>query len=233
MKALIAGAGIGGLTTALFLHEAGIEVELFERADDIRELGVGINMLPHAVKALAGLGLMPALDAEGVRTRELVYTNRFGQIVWQELRGIDAGYEVPQISIHRGRLLGLIHRAVVNRLGGDVISTASRVDAFEQNEGEVVAHFRRHDGSRGEAHGDLLIGADGIHSAVRAVLYPEEGPPIWNGTMLWRGATPWPVWRDGRTMAVAGGNFAKFVYYPIEPDREETRLTNWAVMANT
>lgn len=235
MKALIAGAGIGGLTTALFLHEAGIEVELFERADDIRELGVGINMLPHAVKALAGLGLMPALDAEGVRTRELVYTNRFGQIVWQELRGIDAGYEVPQISIHRGRLLGLIHRAVVNRLGGDVISTASRVDAFEQSGGEVVAHFRRHDGSRGEAHGDLLIGADGIHSAVRAVLYPEEGPPIWNGTMLWRGATPWPVWRDGRTMAVAGGNFAKFVYYPIELDRQEpeTRLTNWAVMANT
>lgn len=235
MKALIAGAGIGGLTTALFLHEAGIEVELFERADDIRELGVGINMLPHAVKALAGLGLMPALDAEGVRTRELVYTNRFGQIVWQELRGIDAGYEVPQISIHRGRLLGLIHRAVVSRLGGDVISTASLVDAFEQSGGEVVAHFRRHDGSRGEAHGDLLIGADGIHSAVRAVLYPEEGPPIWNGTMLWRGATPWPVWRDGRTMAVAGGNFAKFVYYPIELDRQEpeTRLTNWAVMANT
>ncbi|RWC52811.1 flavin-dependent oxidoreductase [Mesorhizobium sp.] len=235
MKALIAGAGIGGLTTALFLHEVGIEVELFERADDIRELGVGINMLPHAVKELAGLGLMPALDADGVRTRELVYTNRFGQIVWQELRGIDAGYEVPQISIHRGRLLRLIHKAVVNRLGDDVISMASRVDAFEQSEGGVVAHFRRHDGSRGEAHGDLLIGADGIHSAVRAMLYPEEGPPIWNGTMLWRGATPWPVWRDGRTMAVAGGNFAKFVYYPIEPDREEpeTRLTNWAVMANT
>jgi 2-polyprenyl-6-methoxyphenol hydroxylase-like FAD-dependent oxidoreductase len=153
MKALIAGAGIGGLTTALFLHEAGIEVELFERTHDIRELGVGINMLPHAVRELAGLGLMPALDADGVRTRELVYTNRFGQIVWQELRGIDAGYEVPQISIHRGRLLGLIHRAVVNRLGGDVISTASRVDAFEQSEGGVVAHFRRYDGSRGEAHG--------------------------------------------------------------------------------
>src|SRR6187401_2549062 len=140
MKVLIAGAGIAGLTTALFLHEAGIEVEVFERADEVRELGVGINMLPHAVKELASLGLMPALDAEGIRTRELIYANRCGQVVWQELRGIDAGYEVPQISIHRGRLLGLIHRAVVDRLGGDVIRTGCRVDGLEQIGEYVTSH---------------------------------------------------------------------------------------------
>lgn len=235
MKALIAGAGIGGLTTALFLHEAGINVEIFERADEVRELGVGINMLPHAVRELAGLGLMPELDAHGIRTRELIYANRFGQTVWQELRGIDAGYDVPQISIHRGRLLGLIHEAVIEKLGRDVIRTGCRVDGFEETGDSVWVRLAGHDGRTGRAHGDLLIGADGIHSTVRAQLYPDEGPPIWNGVMLWRGVAEWPVWRDGRTMAIAGGNFAKFVFYPIaaDPKRPDMRLTNWAVMATT
>ncbi|WP_105431004.1 flavin-dependent oxidoreductase [Neorhizobium sp. T6_25] len=233
MKALIAGAGIGGLTTALHLHEAGNEVEIFERADEVRELGVGINMLPHAVAVLADLGLLPGLDAAGIRTRALIYTNRFGQVVWQELRGLDAGHEAPQISIHRGKLLGVIHRAVITRLGPDVIRTGCRVDGFEQTEDGVVVHLGGQDGWRGTARGDLLIGADGIHSTVRAQLYPDEGPPIWSGIMLWRGATRWPIWRDGRTMAISGGNFAKFVYYPIEADPAEPgmRLTNWAVMA--
>ncbi|MFB9949312.1 flavin-dependent oxidoreductase [Rhizobium puerariae] len=234
MKALIAGAGIGGLTTALFLHRAGIDVEIFERANDLRELGVGINMLPHAVGQLAGLGLMADLDETGIRTRELIYTNRFGQTVWQELRGLDAGHDVPQISIHRGRLLGLIHKAVVARLGPGAIRTGCRVEGFEQTDDGVKVRLLEQGGIR-EARGDLLIGADGIHSAVRTQLYPDEGQPIWSGIMLWRGATEWPIWRDGRTMVIAGGNFAKFVYYPIEvnPGQPGTRLTNWAIMAKT
>lgn len=235
MKALIAGAGIGGLTAALFLHKAGIEVELFERAPDVRELGVGINMLPHAVKELAGLRLLADLDAAGIRTRELIYANRLGQIVWQELRGVDAGYEVPQFSIHRGRLLGLIHRAVLSRLGASAIHAGCRVTGFDERAAGVTLLFERADGTSGEAKGDLLIGADGIHSTVRAALYPDEGPSIWSGLMLWRGTTPWPTWRDGRTMAISGGNFAKFVYYPIaeQPGRPDMRLTNWAIMART
>ncbi|CAN7631618.1 flavin-dependent oxidoreductase [Neorhizobium tomejilense] len=233
MKALIAGAGIGGLTTALQLHEAGIEVEIFERVGEVRELGVGINMLPHAVAVLADLGLQAGLDAAGIRMRELIYTNRFGQVVWQELRGLDAGQEAPQVSIHRGKLLGVIHRAVIARLGPDVIRTGCRVEGFEQTEDGVAVHFSGTDGWRGSARGDLLVGADGIHSAIRAQLYPDEGPPIWSGIMLWRGATRWPIWRDGRTMVISGGNFAKFVYYPIgaDPAEPEMRLTNWAVMA--
>lgn len=232
MKALIAGAGIGGLTTALFLHRAGIEVEIFERADAVRELGVGINMLPHAVGLLAELGLMEALDANGIRTRELIYANRFGQIVWRELRGLEAGHAVPQFSIHRGRLLGLIHQAVIDRLGREAIRTACSVTGFEQVGSNVIA-FLSEAGRTLQAGGDLLIGADGIHSTVRARLYPDEGPPLWNGVMLWRGATRWPQWRDGRTMAIAGGNHAKFVFYPIgsDPDDPGMRLTNWAVMA--
>jgi 2-polyprenyl-6-methoxyphenol hydroxylase-like FAD-dependent oxidoreductase len=178
---------------------------------------------------------MPDLDAAGIRTRALIYANRFGQTVWQELRGIDAGYDVPQISIHRGKLLGLIHKAAIRRLGNTAIRTGCRVTGFEQTPEGVSVCLVGHDGSAYRAEGDLLIGADGLHSAVRAVLYPHEGPPVWSGIMLWRGATPWPTWRDGRTMAIAGGNFAKFVYYPIQADagQPEMPLTNWAVMART
>lgn len=235
MKVLIAGGGIGGLTTALYLQRAGIDVEIFERADAVRELGVGINMLPHAVKELAELGLMGELDAAGIRTRELIYTNRFGQVVWQELRGLDAGYNVPQFSIHRGRLLGLIHRAAIARLGDNAIHTGWNVAGFTETESGVTVRLVRPDGSVATRQGDLLVGADGVHSSVRAALYPDEGPPIWSGIMLWRGATRWPIWRDGRTMAIAGGNVAKFVYYPIavDPQSPDMRLTNWAVMART
>lgn len=233
MKALVAGGGIGGMTAALYLHRAGVEVEIFERAGAIRELGVGINMLPHAVEALADLGLLPELEAAGIRTRELIYANRFGQVVWQELRGIDAGYAYPQISIHRGKLLNLIYKAVAARLGTDVVRTGWQVDGFQQTGGGVSVRLSSADGSLSCASGDLLIGADGIHSAVRAQLFPDEGPPIWNGIMLWRGCIDWPCWRDGRTMMVAGGNSAKFVFYPIavHPKRTGICLTNWAVMA--
>jgi len=235
MKALIAGGGIGGLTAALYLHRCGIDVEIFERAGEVRELGVGINMLPHAVQELAALGLLPDLDAQGIRTRELVYANRLGQVVWRELRGVDAGYEHPQISIHRGRLLGVIHKAVLDRLGPGVIRTGCTVQGFNQSDGGVTVELSGRDGAPSSAPGDLLVGADGIHSVVRARLHPGEGPPVWSGIMLWRGCTPWPTWCDGRTMAIAGGNVAKFVFYPIalDADRGDRRLTNWAVMART
>ncbi|MDI6835178.1 MAG: flavin-dependent oxidoreductase [Rhizobiaceae bacterium] len=235
MKVLIAGGGIGGLATALFLHKAGIEVEIFERAESIRELGVGINMLPHAVKELTGLGLLSDLDAQGIRTHELIYANRFGQVIWRELRGMEAGYDYPQISIHRGKLLSLIYKAVVVRLGREAVHTACRVTGFAQSHGGVTVQICGHDGASSSVSGDVLVGADGLHSAVRSQLYPEEGSPVWSGIMLWRGCTLWPAWRNGRTMAIAGGNLAKFVFYPIAtvPGRDDLRLTNWAVMAKT
>jgi 2-polyprenyl-6-methoxyphenol hydroxylase-like FAD-dependent oxidoreductase len=234
MTVLIAGCGIGGLTAALALHRVGIRVQLFEQAHQVRELGVGINLLPHAVKELAALGLLPALDGAGIRTRRLVYLTRRSQPVWEEPRGTDAGYDLPQISIHRGKLQGVLYQAALARLGAERIHTGCRLTGFQERAGRVRARFeRRAGGGSFEANGDALIGADGIHSSLRALLYPDEGPPVWNGIMLWRGATDWPTYADGRTMVIAGGNAAKFVYYPIfaDPARPAQRLTNWGIMA--
>ncbi len=233
MKVIIIGGGIGGLTTALMLHARGIDCDVFEQADQVRELGVGINTLPHAIKELAGLGLLDRLDAVAIRTYELFYTNRFGQEIWREPRGLDAGYDVPQFSIHRGRLQGVIHQAARARLGESRIHTGHRLGGFREDEAGVTAYFFDRDGThRATARGDVLIGADGIHSAVRETLYPNEGSARWNGTMLWRGALDWPRFLTGRSMIVAGGMAAKLVVYPIaEGSREDKRLTNWAVVA--
>src|ERR1700691_4443570 len=167
MKVIIAGGGVGGLVTALMLHARGIDCEIFEQADAVRELGVGINTLPHAIKELAELGLLERLDADAIRTYQLVYTNRFGQEIWREPRGLDAGYDVPQFSIHRGRLQSVIYQAVRARLGEGRIHTGHRLGAFTQNEGGVTAYFFDRNGThRTTARGDVLVGADGIHSAV-------------------------------------------------------------------
>src|SRR5882724_8975017 len=232
MKAIIVGGGIGGLTTALMLRARGIGCELFEQSDTIRELGVGINTLPHAIRELAGLGLLQELDDIAIRTDELYYLNRHGQEVWRESRGIDAGHDVPQFSIHRGRLQSVIHRAVEERLGPDAIHTGCRLGAFTQDEGGVSAHFFDRAGSHAKTvRGDILIGADGIHSQVRETLFPDEGPPCWNGLMLWRGARDWPLFLTGRSMIIAGGLNAKAVVYPIaEGSGPASRLTNWAVL---
>ena len=234
MHVLIIGGGIGGLATALSLHAVGIQCTVFEQVRELRELGVGINTLPHAIKELAALGLLPELDRAGIRTRELIYANRFGQVVWRELRGTDAGFDTPQFSIHRGKLHGVLLDAVHARLGGDAVRTGCRLVSFSDHADGVVARFEQRDaGDAFAVDGDVLVGADGIHSAVRAAFYPDEGPPVWNGMMLWRGAADWPVYIDGCTMVISGGMGQKFVYYPIhaDPAAPERRLTNWAVMA--
>src|SRR6185295_17767793 len=232
MKAIIVGGGVGGLTTALMLHARGLDCEVFEQSEAIRELGVGINTLPHAIKELADLGLLDRLDQVGIRTFELFYTNRFGQEIWREPRGTAAGYEVPQFSIHRGHLQAVIYQAVRARIGENRIHTGHRLGAFSQDEGGVTAYFfDRHGAHRATARGDILIGADGLHSFVRQKLYPAEGPVRWNGLMLWRGATEWPQYLTGRSMVIAGGMAAKVVVYPIgEGMRVDRPLTNWAVL---
>jgi len=232
MKALIIGAGVGGLVTALMLHARGIGCAIYEQAGALAELGVGITLQTHAVKQLAGLGLLPALDEVAIRSEHLHYATKRGQPVWDEPRGLRAGYDTPQFFIHRGHLQGVLHRAVRERLPADTLRLGHRLAAISQSASGVEAAFIGRDGTpRGTAAGDLLIGADGIHSAVRAALLPGEGAARWSGLILWRGATDWPAFLGGASLLICGGVEAKFVCYPIAPGaRPDTRLTNWAAI---
>jgi 2-polyprenyl-6-methoxyphenol hydroxylase-like FAD-dependent oxidoreductase len=229
MRVLIIGAGIGGLTLALMLKARGINCQIYEAAPRIRELGVGINVLPHAIAELSELGLLAQLDQVAIRTRELIYTNRFGQEIWREPRGVEAGYEVPQFSIHRGHLQGVLRDAVWRRLGRSAVCCDHTFVAFAQEEGGVKARFKRAAGARTTIVGDVLIGCDGIHSAVRRQLYPHEKGFKWNGVLMWRGATAAKAFLDGRTMIVGGGFNNKLVLYPIARGKGGKQLINWVV----
>ena len=232
MRVLIAGAGVGGLTLSLMLHRRGVESVIYEQAPEIREVGVGINILPHAIKELAALDLLPALDEVGIRTKELHYVSRLGQKVWTELRGTDAGFDYPQFSIHRGRLQKVIHEAVLAELGPGAVRTGLKLQGFMQDEGGVVAHFT--DAKSGlvseTVRGDVLVGADGIHSVVRRQFYPKRAPN-WQGLMLWRGAAEWPKFLTGGSMYIGGGMSANRALPDCAGSTPETRLTNWAIVS--
>lgn len=217
MTVLIAGGGIGGLTLALSLHQIGIEAKVFESVSALKPLGVGINVLPHAVRELGELGLLDKLDASGVRTRELAFFSKHGKPIWSEPRGLEAGYKWPQFSVHRGVLQQLLLDAAIERLGPENIFTSHHLSNWSETAGGVRADFidKATGKSVGSHEGALLIAADGIHSAVREKLYPQEGAPLWNGRILWRGITRSDAFLSGRTMIMAGHEILKFVCYPI------------------
>jgi 2-polyprenyl-6-methoxyphenol hydroxylase-like FAD-dependent oxidoreductase len=233
LKITIAGGGIGGLSLALTLHRAGFAPVIYERSDEIAELGVGINILPHAIKQLADLGLLEALDGIGIRTKELIYKTALGQDILRQPRGTWAGYDVPQFSIHRGKLQKCLADAVVDRLGPDAIRTGHKLVAFDQDDGGVTASFST-DAGPVKVSSDILIGADGIHSTVRKSWHPDQGAPSWQGIVMWRGARWTKPLLDGQTMIIAGGMRAKLVLYPIynDPARPQETLMNWVICAN-
>lgn len=231
MTVLIIGGGIAGLTAALSLHQIGVPCRVFESVDSIEPLGVGINTLPHAVRELTELGLQERLAATAIPTAALAYYSKRGQRIWSEPRGLAAGYRWPQFSIHRGELQLLLLAAVRERLGDGAVLTGHHLAGWEDTATGVRARFvnRRTGRVLPAADGALLIGADGIHSAVRGLLYPQEGPPIWNGAILWRGVTRTKPFLGGQTMIMAGHEFQKFVAYPISQaaaDRGEA-VVNW------
>lgn len=230
MKIAIAGAGIGGLALALMLHKRGIEAEVWEAVEELKPLGVGINLLPHATRELAELGLEDTLAEIGVKTSQLAYYNRHGQQIWVEPRGRAAGYDWPQFSIHRGALQMALLRAATQRIGAGKVHAGHALESFEQDEAGVVARFRRRaDDALVEARADVLVGADGIHSALRRLLHPVGDEPRFSGRMLWRAITETQPFMDGRSMFMAGHQDQKFVAYPIsEPLRQQGRsLINW------
>ena len=228
----IVGGGIGGLALALALHERGLAATIHERSGAVRELGVGINILPHAIRHLADWGLLPALDRIGIRTRWLVYKTADGRDILRQPRGLDAGFAVPQFSIHRGKLQRLLLDAVRERLGEDAVQTGHRLVDHDQDAGGVSARFETGDGEK-TVRADILVGADGIHSAIRRSRHPGEGDPSWNGVVMWRGATWTAPFADGRTMIIAGGMRSKLVLYPVhdDPARPGETLMNWVICA--
>jgi 2-polyprenyl-6-methoxyphenol hydroxylase-like FAD-dependent oxidoreductase len=231
MTVLIAGGGIGGLTLALSLHQIGVPCRVFESVSELKPLGVGINVLPHAVRELIELGLLDKLDGIGVRTKELAFFSKFGKPIWSEPRGLEAGYKWPQFSVHRGQLQQILLDTAIERLGADNVLTSHHLtDWTETPDGVRVNFIDRATGENaGSYDGTLLIAADGIHSAIREKLYPKEGPPLWNGRILWRGITEADAFLSGRTMIMAGHEVLKFVCYPIsrEPDARGKHRINW------
>jgi len=232
-RVAIVGAGIGGLTLALCLHRAGIACRVFEQAAEVRPLGVGINILPHATAELRELGVLEALEKVAVTTREAAFFNRFGQLVYAEPAGRFAGHETPQLSIHRGDLQGVLLAAVKERLGADAVVTGHAcTGAFDVDGAHAVRlAFRDPAGAAlPEVEVTLAIGCDGIHSAIRRQLHPQEGPPRWSGVNMWRGVTAHAPFLSGATMVRAGWlTVGKMVIYPIrnDIDGEGRQLVNW------
>ena len=236
MNILIIGGGIGGLTLALKLHAAGMNcsIRICEAVAEAKPLGVGINMLPHAMRELCGLGLEDALRKVGVEAREFAYFTHHGQFILSEPCGKNAGYDFPHFSIHRADLHKVLFDAVVERLGADVISMGHRCTGFEQDADSVTAHFADPSGNPlPSQNADIAIACDGLHSAMRKQLYPSEGAPVFHGINMWRGVTKAKPFLTGASITRIGGLFmtGKLLFYPVRNniDDEGNQLINWVV----
>lgn len=229
---LIAGAGIGGLTLALQLHRAGIACEVHEAAPELVPIGAGVNLLPHATAVLAELDLLGRLRAVSVETKESAFYNRHGQLVYAEPAGLHAGHDTPQLSIHRGALQAVLLDAVRERLGADAVRLGSTVTGATSYGDRVEVSISP---TADEAAGTTVVsasgvvGADGIHSALRKQLHPRDGAPLYSGVTMWRGVVRAPSFLTGGSMVRAGWLASgKMVIYPLtEPDADGTQLINW------
>ncbi len=215
-RVIVIGAGVGGLVAALSLHEIGVRVDVYERVRSVQPLGVGINLLPHAVRELDALGILAPLRRRSVEPTSLVYCSRHGREIWSEPRGTAAGYPWPQLSVHRGVLQEVLLDAFNERVGREHLHLGHRLLSVDADAGRACAVF---DAWPGEDElvvaGDAVVAADGIHSVARAQRYPTEGRPRWSGSLLWRGIAEVEPVLDGRSMIWAGYRDQKFVGYPI------------------
>jgi 2-polyprenyl-6-methoxyphenol hydroxylase-like FAD-dependent oxidoreductase len=236
MEIAIIGGGIVGLALALNLHERGLGCRVYEAVPEVKELGVGITLLPHAMRELALLGMQEKLEPLGIANEESCFFNRFGQLIYREPRGRFAGYAVPELGMHRGRLHRVLYERALARLGAERIVANHRFERLEQDETGVNLHFRQP--TTGTPYppvrADIAIGCDGVNSTVRAAFYPDERL-VFTGINTWRGVTRHPPILGGRTYLRIGSiRTGKIVIYPIiddvdGPDGEKTghQLINW------
>jgi 5-methylphenazine-1-carboxylate 1-monooxygenase len=236
-EVVIVGGGVGGLTLGLALHAAGIPCRIFESVAEIRPIGVGINLLPHASKELAALGLEQALSQIAIETEDATFFNRFGQLIYQEPLGRAAGYAHPQFSIHRGDLQMALLDAFRTRAGHDRFLTRHHCIGVEQDAAGVSVHFS--DGSDGATRstirGRVAIACDGINSAIRKQFFPDEGEPRYSGINMWRGVTRCKPILSGASMVRAGWmSHGKMVIYPIRAaGADGLQLVNWVAEIET
>jgi len=230
-KVLIAGGGIGGLATALTLHQIGVPCVVFEAVSSLRPLGVGINLQPNAVRELYDLGLGPdVLDSVGLPAKEWALVGLNGNDIYSEPRGNLAGYDWPQYAVHRGQFHMALAQALTDRAPEGTLRLGHKVTGYRDNgDGTVTALIRRADGTRTEETGNLLIAADGIHSAIRAQMHPEQPPIHWGGAIMWRGTTMAKPIRTGSSFVGLGTHRQRMVIYPISHPDPETGLSmiNW------
>ena len=228
---LIAGGGIGGLATALTLHQIGVKAVVFEAVKELRPLGVGINLQPNAVRELYDLGFTEAdLDTIGIQAREWALVGLNGNDIYSERRGLEAGYKWPQYSVHRGQLQMMLYKAVLERLGPDSVRLGQRVTGYRnRDDGSVEAQIALTDGAATTETGTLLIGADGLHSAIRAQMHPDQPPIQWGGAVMWRGVTMAKPVRTGASFVGLGTHRHRIVFYPISQPDPDTGLAaiNW------
>ena len=225
MEVAIIGGGICGLSLALHLKQRGIDARVYERAPEIKELGVGITLLPHAMREFSALGLADELIAAGIENRESRFYNRFGQLIYKEPRGKFAGYQYPEIGIHRGKLHMILYRAARERLGDNAIRTDHECTGVEQDERAATMHFK----GREPVRADVVVDCEGINSAIRKQFYPDD-KVVFAGINTWRGVTRRKPILDGRTyMRVGSILTGKLVIYPIvdDIDGKGNQLINW------
>lgn len=223
---IIAGAGPGGLTLALLLNQRNIPVLVFESVEVLKPLGVGINILPHAVRVYHKLALDTQLRQLGIETSTLTWANKFGQTIKADPRGLQAGYEYPQISIHRGKFQMLLLDEAIKKISQKNIITGHALESWQDLPDGIEVRFRKQNGQLECVKGACLIAADGIKSSARANLYPNEGPPKYSGQLMWRGVSIGKPFLDGRSMLQAGNRSQKFVTYPIE-HKGANAVINW------
>ena len=227
---IIAGGGIGGLATALTLHQIGVPCVVFEAVREMRALGVGINLQPNAVRELYDLGVTEGdLDRVGLPAKEWALVGLNGNDIYSEPRGLTAGYNWPQFAVHRGHFHMLLHHKVVERLGPQSVRLGSRVTGYRKHPNGVIAFIEHADDSSSEVRGNLLIGADGINSAVRAQMHPTQPPIHWGGAVMWRGTTWAKPIRSGSSFIGLGTHRHRMVFYPISHPDPLTGLSiiNW------
>lgn len=230
MNIAIVGGGIAGLSFALGLHKRGIDCDVFEAVTDIKEIGVGITLLPHAMRELAELGLQDALEAVGIENLESVFYTQHGQYVYKEARGRHAGYTLPEIGIHRGKLHRILFDAAVSRLGADKVHTGMRCSAFSQNDNGVEIEFSNaHTQTSLKVQAQIAVACDGVNSVMRTQMHPQDAL-CFAGINTWRGVTVHPPILTGKSyLRIGTVEVGKMVIYPIidNVDGKGNQLINW------